>query len=111
VKHFKFSRVELHKRRPHKPPSAGEVRACLPWLSGEVSVVQPALIALGSVAAKAILGAGFRVTRNRGQIVESSSWGRVFPTARPSSVLRAGDAGVQARAEFFRDIALARKLS
>ena len=111
VKHFKFSRVELHKRRLHKPPSAGEVRACLPWLKEEVNMVKPGLIiALGSVAAQALLGAGFRVTRHRGKIVESS-WGRVFPTVHPSSVLRAGDtARAQARAEFFHDIAMIRKL-
>jgi uracil-DNA glycosylase family protein len=105
VKHFKFSRVELHKRRLHKPPSPVEVRACLPWLAEEIRVVKPSLIVtLGSTAAKALLGPGFLVTRQRGEIVESS-WGRVFPTVHPSAVLRAGDSDrKRAQAEFFHDI-------
>ena len=32
VKHFKFVRQELVKRRLHKKPNAAEVRACNPWL-------------------------------------------------------------------------------
>ena len=105
VKHFKFSRVELHKRRLHKPPNPGEVRACLPWLAEEIRLVKPRLIVtLGSTAAKALLGPGFLVTRHRGEIV-ASSWGRVLPTVHPSSVLRASDSDrKRARAEFFRDI-------
>lgn len=31
VKHFKFVRIELTKRRLHKKPTAAEVRACHPW--------------------------------------------------------------------------------
>ena len=105
VKHFKFSRVELHKRRLHKPPSRAEVGACLPWLAEEIRVVKPDLIvALGSTAAKALLGPSFLVTRHRGKVVKSS-WGPVLPTVHPSSVLRARDEDRQrARAEFFRDI-------
>ena len=105
VKHFKFSRVELHKRRLHKPPNRAEVGACLPWLAEEIRLVKPDLIvALGSTAGKALLGPGFLVTRHRGKVVESS-WGPVLPTVHPSSVLRARDADRQrARTEFFRDI-------
>ena len=33
VKHFKFVRGELIKRRLHKKPKAAEVRACTPWLA------------------------------------------------------------------------------
>jgi DNA polymerase len=105
VKHFKFTRVELHQRRLHKPPSPGEVRACLPWLAQEIRLVKPGLIvALGSTAAKALLGAKFLVTRHRAEIIESQ-WGRVFPTVHPSSVLRAQSSDRErARAQFFRDI-------
>src|SRR5215212_10495956 len=35
VKHFKFVRVELTKRRLHKKPTAAEIRACHPWLEAE----------------------------------------------------------------------------
>ena len=72
VKHFKFVRQELTRRRLHKKPAAREVRACRPWLEQEVKVVRPVLIvALGSTAAQSLLGPAFRVTRERGRVVES----------------------------------------
>jgi uracil-DNA glycosylase family protein len=109
VKHFKFSRAELHKRRLHKPPNPGEVRACLPWLAEEVKLVKPALIvALGSTAARAFLGPKFLVTRHRGEVIESP-WGPVLPTVHPSSVLRARQPDRErARMEFFHDITASR---
>lgn len=112
VKHFKFSRVEIHQRRLHKPPSAAEVRACRPWLAEEVRLVKPALIvALGSTAGKSLLGPAFLVTRHRGKVMESE-WGRVFPTVHPSAVLRARDSDREvARATFFRDIKAATRIS
>jgi uracil-DNA glycosylase len=112
VKHFRFSRVELHKRRLHKTPNAMQVRACLPWLELEVQLVKPALIvALGSIAGKALLGPSFLVTRHRAELIESP-WGTVFPTVHPSSVLRApGLERERARMEFFRDIQRVAELS
>jgi len=110
VKHFKFVRRELTRRRLHKKPSAGEVRACLPWLVEEIRLVQPRLIvALGSTAAQALLGKSFRVTESRGKVVESD-WGPVLATVHPSAVLRAPpDVRDRAREDFFRDIALVAK--
>jgi uracil-DNA glycosylase len=107
VKHFKFVRRELTKRRLHKKPSAGEVKACNPWLREEIRVVQPeVIVALGSTAAQALLGRTFRVTEHRGEVVTSDWAGPVVPTVHPSAVLRApDDAREQARREFFRDIA------
>ena len=105
VKHFKFSRVNIHQRRLHKPPTRAEVRACRPWLAEEIRQVKPSLlVALGSTAAKALLGSAFLVTRHRGQVIDSE-WGRVFPTVHPAAVLRAQSKDrEQARADFFRDI-------
>ncbi len=106
VKHFKFIRQELTRRRLHKKPSAGEVRACRPWLAEEIRLTAPTLIVvLGSTAAQALLGASFRVTQDRGRVVESE-WGPVIATVHPSSVLRAPpDVRDDARRDFFRDIA------
>jgi uracil-DNA glycosylase len=106
VKHFKFVRKELTRRRLHKKPSAGEVRACNPWLQEEIRLVHPKMIvALGSTAAQALLGSSFRVTEKRGRLVQSDGAGPVLATVHPSSVLRAPDeAREQARREFFRDI-------
>jgi DNA polymerase len=106
VKHFKFVRQELTRRRLHKKPSAGEVRACRPWLEEEVRLVRPALVvALGSTAAQALLGPDFRVTRRRGQVVESDWAGPVLATVHPSAVLRAPDDAREAeRRSFVRDL-------
>ncbi|MEZ0336468.1 MAG: UdgX family uracil-DNA binding protein [Gemmatimonadales bacterium] len=105
VKHFKFVRHELTGRRLHKKPSAAEVRACRPWLIEEVRLVKPELIvALGSTAAQALLGKSFRVTEERGKVVDSE-WGPVLATVHPSAVLRAPpEVREEARRDFFRDI-------
>ena len=107
VKHFKFVRNELIKRRLHKKPSAAQVRACRPWLEEELRVVHPkVVVALGSTAAQALLGNRFRVTEHRGEMLRSEWAGPVIPTVHPSSVLRAPDeARAEARREFFEDIA------
>ena len=106
VKHFKFVRKELTRRRLHKKPTAAEVRACHPWLQEEIRVVHPKMIvALGSTAAQALLGSSFRVTEKRGRVLQADGAGAVMATVHPSSVLRAPDeAREQARREFFRDI-------
>jgi DNA polymerase len=111
VKHFKFSRKDSIKRRLHKKPNAGEIRACRPWLEQEIKVVHPRLIvALGSTAAQTLLGRDFRVTESRGKVVQSEWAGSVLATVHPSSVLRTPDEDrEQARREFFRDIARAAK--
>jgi DNA polymerase len=107
VKHFKFVRQELIKRRLHKKPNATEVRACNPWLREEVGLVRPKLVvALGSTAAQALLGSSFKVTQHRGEVVASDWAGPVLATVHPSSVLRAPDEyRAEARREFFEDLA------
>jgi uracil-DNA glycosylase len=107
VKHFKFVRTELTRRRLHKKPAAAEVRACNPWLREEVRLVQPqVIVALGSTAAQALLGSGFKVTAHRGEVVQSPWAGPILVTVHPSSVLRApSDVREEARREFFADIA------
>jgi uracil-DNA glycosylase family protein len=106
VKHFKFVRQELVKRRLHKKPNAAQVRACNPWLREELRLVEPkVVVALGSTAAQALLGNSFRVTQHRGEVVESEWAGPVIATVHPSSVLRApDDVRADARQEFLRDI-------
>jgi uracil-DNA glycosylase len=106
VKHFKFVPHDLTRRRLHKKPSPGEVRACRPWMIEEIRLVQPRLIvALGSTAAQALMGKSFRVTEDRGKVLESE-WGPLIATVHPSAVLRApSDLREQARRDFFRDIA------
>jgi len=106
VKHFKFVRIEVTRRRLHKKPSAGEVRACHPWLDEEIQLVRPrVIVALGATAAQALLGPKFRVTQHRGKPVASDLAEAVIATVHPSAVLRAPtDAREQARREFFADL-------
>ncbi|WP_189931734.1 UdgX family uracil-DNA binding protein [Streptomyces sulfonofaciens] len=94
VKHFKFSRDPAHgKRRIHKPPTLREMSACGPWLAAELALVEPeVVVVLGATAGKALLGSSFRVTRQRGALMEEDVHGRterLVATIHPSAVLRA----------------------
>jgi uracil-DNA glycosylase family protein len=96
VKHFKWK--ARGKRRIHAKPSWSEVTACLPWLEAELKVVQPeVLVCLGATAAQALLGKQFRVTKDRGRVVESDLAAKVLATVHPSSILRADDRETQMR--------------
>jgi DNA polymerase len=97
VKHFRFERQG--KRRIHKTPGASHISACHPWLDRELEVVRPALIVvLGAVAARAVLGAGFKVTEQRGLPQELPDGRAAVATVHPSSVVRSR--------EYRRDFAL-----
>ncbi len=91
VKHFKW--VGRGKRRIHKKPNMSEITACKPWLEAELKVVKPqALVCLGATAAQALLGSDFRITKQRGEFIESDLAPLVLATVHPSSILRAPDA-------------------
>jgi uracil-DNA glycosylase len=90
VKHFKWTRKG--KRRIHEKPNAQEVEACRPWFQTELDLVKPeVVVALGATAAQALLGPGFRVSKERGRFVTSPLAARVLPTVHPSSLLRIPD--------------------
>lgn len=90
VKHFSWE--PRGKRRIHKKPRASEIRACRPWLEAELRAVKPViLVCLGASAAQAVLGPGFKLMRNRGQLQSSPLAERVIATIHPSAVLRAPD--------------------
>ena len=101
VKHFRFKSTEAGQRRIHDKPAARHVSACQPWLTAELATVQPQIVvALGATAAQALFGSAFRVTQQRGQLLE---WPPAvgpyadspvpvsagFATIHPSAVLRA----------------------
>ena len=90
VKHFKWE--PRGKRRIHKKPNAVEIAACRPWLQAEVALVKPeVIVALGATAAQTLLGPKFRVTKQRGEFLESDLAPYVMATVHPSSILRAPD--------------------
>jgi DNA polymerase len=102
VKHFKWQ--ARGKRRIHQKPNWQEIAACRPWLDAELAVLKPrVLVALGATAAQALLGKQFRVSRQRGELVESPLAPNVIATVHPSSILRAEDREQQ-YAEFVRDL-------
>ncbi|QJY48830.1 UdgX family uracil-DNA binding protein [Pseudonocardia broussonetiae] len=86
VKHFRFE--VSGNRRLHKTPGVKHVRACRPWLDGELAAVGPAVVAtLGATAGKALLGSAFRITAERGT---PRPWEdrTLVPTTHPSAILR-----------------------
>jgi DNA polymerase len=90
VKHFKWQ--ARGKRRIHQKPNWSEIAACRPWLEAELEVTEPrVLVCLGATAAQALLGRDFRVSRQRGELVESDLAENVIATVHPSSILRADD--------------------
>jgi DNA polymerase len=97
VKHFNFE--PRGKFRLHKRPPAGAIKACAPWLSAELEVLEPAVVVLlGATAAQAILGASFRVSRERGKVIRGSIAPVVIATQHPSAILRAPDAAAREEA-------------
>jgi DNA polymerase len=107
VKHFKWTASERGKRRIHMKPSQSEIEACSPWLEAELHAVKPKiLVCMGAIAAQALLGKHFSVTRNHGQAVESAHARFAIATMHPSSILRAIDAASRQRqmAEFISDL-------
>jgi uracil-DNA glycosylase family protein len=108
VKHFRFE--ERGKRRIHQTPTARQVTACRPWLEAELRVVKPeALVVMGAIAAKSLLGNAFRVTERRGQLLDSDLAPIVVATIHPSAVLRAPDdrARIRQREAFTKDLQVA----
>jgi DNA polymerase len=120
VKHFKFHRATGSKRRLHDTPKRTEIVACRPWLLAEFALLRPrVVVALGAVAAQALVGPSFRVTKVRGQLLD---WPGVadhpeeYPsldppahfiaTVHPSAVLRADDRDAAYEA-FLADLAAA----
>ena len=112
VKHFKHE--PRGKRRLHKTPNVGEVRACRWWLEAELRLVRPKVtVAMGGTAAKAVLRRSVAVLRDRGEAEETEDGGRAFVTVHPSSLLREPDPIARAAAisAFSRDLERAAALA
>lgn len=106
VKHFKWSE-QRGKRRIHEKPNRIEIQSCLPWLQAEVARVDPtAVLLLGATASQALLGSSFRVTKQRGEILEGLDGRPIVATVHPSSILRSrsDEQRHAARAAFHADL-------
>jgi DNA polymerase len=110
VKHFKWE--PRGKRRLHQKPNELEIAACRPWLTAEVSILQPkVLVCLGATAARAAFGRVVKVMSERGHFMESELAARTLVTVHPSSLLRVPDhnAREQAFKAFVADLRLLKK--
>ena len=112
VKHFKWK--ARGKRRIHDKPNAAEVAACRPWLDAELATVRPRVVVLlGATAAQALLGRSFRVTTERGKVLEETQIAPfVVATVHPSSILRVPDSAARhaAQREFAADLVVVASL-
>ncbi|MET4682686.1 UdgX family uracil-DNA binding protein [Brevundimonas faecalis] len=105
VKHFKH---EMRgKRRLHKTPNTGEVRACRWWLDHERRLIKPRLIlALGATAGSTLLGRTPVVKIERGRVQTALDGSRIVLTVHPSYLLRLRDRSARAseRRRFLADL-------
>jgi len=107
VKHFRFT-LASSGRRIHQTPDVHHVRACRPWLTAELRAVKPEVVVLlGATAGKSLLGNDFRVTRERGRLINGPAGtnARLLATLHPSAILRtAPEARDDAYAGFVADL-------
>jgi uracil-DNA glycosylase len=90
VKHFKY--VQRGKRRLHQSPTAREIDICRFWLEGERAIVKPRLLlALGSSAARGLLGKTVSISQVRGQPHALADGSELWVTVHPSYLLRLRD--------------------
>jgi DNA polymerase len=108
VKHFKHE--QRGKRRLHKTPNGGEVKACRWWLDAERRIIRPrVVVAMGATAALGVFGKATPIAANRQQALQLPDQAQAVVTWHPSFLLRAPDAETKERAyrEFVADLKFA----
>ena len=92
VKHFRHE--TRGKRRIHQRPAVGHIVACQPWLTAELASVCPdVVVAMGSVAARSVVGRPVKINDERGRWLDDEpasivSGAALMVTSHPSAVLR-----------------------
>lgn len=72
-----------------RAPLAGEVKACRPWLEGELAIVQPRIVVcIGTPAAHALIDRKFKLNEQHGHLSQAPSGPRFLATFHPAYVLR-----------------------
>ncbi|MCI0340299.1 MAG: uracil-DNA glycosylase [Planctomycetales bacterium] len=82
--------ANIVKCRPpgNRTPEPDEVAACLPYLRAQIAAVRPrAIVLLGSVAARALVGPEVSITRIRGRFTDVDGI-PAMPTFHPAYLLR-----------------------
>ena len=81
--------LEEEGRLRNRQPRTGEIRACNPYLQGQVEAIRPRIIlCLGGPAAKTIIDKDFRITVDRGKWYELEGGIRAMATFHPAYILR-----------------------
>jgi DNA polymerase len=104
VKHRPF--VPGGPRGKNRPPKQSEVNACRQWRLGEMAIVRPTMVVcLGAVAAREVMGKGFKLTQQRGQWLTAPDAPMALATLHPSYVLiQPAGSREQVRETFFADL-------
>jgi uracil-DNA glycosylase family 4 len=80
--------VQEGGRMKNRQPRAGEIKACNPYLQGQLGAVKPEIIlCLGSPAAKTVIDRDFKITRDRGKWYDLNGI-KAMATFHPAYVLR-----------------------
>lgn len=107
-----FDGALKHGRMENRPVRASEARACRTWLDIELGFVNPKIVlAIGAPAARYIIGAGFRLQEQHGQLIPIANDRLAVATVQPAYVMRLAtinpDARAAARAQIVHDLRVA----
>ena len=94
----------------NRPPSSGEINACLPWLQQQLEIIKPLVIlCLGAPSANQMIHKDFKMTKERGLWFPTSYARYAMAALHPAYVLRQhGEEFEAARASLVSDISSAR---
>jgi uracil-DNA glycosylase family protein len=111
VKHFKWE--PRGKRRLHKKPGVGEIKACSVWLEREIDEVKPrVIVALGGTALRALTGTAASIDSARREELRHTAGARIIASYHPSAIVRAeGERATELRTILVNDLRLARELA
>lgn len=86
-----------------RAPSAAELKACRPWLDGELHIIQPEIIVcIGVPSAKALIDKKFKLSEEHGQMREAPDGTRRTAVFHPAYVLRLRGVDQQAYEQTWR---------
>jgi uracil-DNA glycosylase family protein len=76
-------------RMVDRAPAAAELKACRPWLDGELGIIQPeVIVCIGVPSAKALIDKKFKLSEEHGQFREGADGTRRIAVFHPAYVLR-----------------------
>jgi DNA polymerase len=81
--------VEEGGRMKNRQPRTSEIRACNPYLQGQMEAIKPEIIlCLGGPAAKTLIDKDFKITKDRGKWYDLDNGAKAMATFHPAYVLR-----------------------